>query len=72
MKIKTSRLSSALFLTLAFIPQARADVISEWNLTAANYLSQNAGSHYSRGLTMVHVAQFDAVNARWAATHPTR
>ncbi len=42
---------------------ARADVISDWNQTAADYLTQNGGNGYARGMTMVHVAQFDAVNA---------
>lgn len=48
---------------LALSQPAKADVISDWNRTASEYLTQNAGSHYSRGMTMVHVAQFDAVNA---------
>ena len=39
------------------------DVISDWNQTAADYLGQVPGDGYSRGMTMVHVAQFDAVNA---------
>ena len=48
----------ALVLTLA----GRADVVSDWNATAADYLTQYAASHYQRGMTMVHVAQFDAIN----------
>ncbi|MCI0534568.1 MAG: vanadium-dependent haloperoxidase [Verrucomicrobiales bacterium] len=48
---------------LLFNGLARADVISDWNKTASDYLTQNASSQYGRGMAMVHVAQFDAVNA---------
>ena len=41
----------------------RADLIADWNKTASDYLVQNAVNHYDRGMTMVHVAQFDVVNA---------
>jgi len=42
---------------------SRADLISDWNQTAIDYISQNAPSHNQRGMAMLHVAQFDAVNA---------
>ncbi len=41
---------------------ARADVISEWNKIAHDYINQNAPAQDLRGKAMVHVAQFDAVN----------
>src|SRR5262245_48664516 len=40
-----------------------ADLVSTWNDIAARYLSQNGGNYYSDGMAMVHVAQFDAINA---------
>lgn len=60
-----NRLALFATFTLAALVSAaaRADVIADWNRTAADYLNQHASSHYARGLTMVHVAQFDAVNA---------
>ncbi|HRI13820.1 MAG TPA: vanadium-dependent haloperoxidase [Verrucomicrobiota bacterium] len=50
-------------LGLAPLIAAQANVISDWNLTASTYLIRQAESHYARGMTMVSVAQFDAVNA---------
>lgn len=48
---------------LTFPVATRADVVADWNKTAADYLNQYAPSHNQRGMAMVHVAQFDAINA---------
>lgn len=61
-----TRLATLTALALAVMtPPAttRADVIADWNRTATDYLNQHAASHNLRGMAMVHVAQFDAVNA---------
>jgi hypothetical protein len=63
MKTHSLLLAAVLLGTAVSSPTARADVISDWNRTASDYLNQHASSQYLRGLTMVHVAQFDAVNA---------
>jgi hypothetical protein len=49
--------AAALCLTLLGIAPARADVVSDWNLTAAN---AGAGAFQ---LAMLHIAMHDAVNA---------
>src|SRR5437879_11545467 len=53
-----------LFCALAWSPQARADVISDWNDTAIRTIKAvNPNALFaSRALAMTHVAQFDAVN----------
>jgi hypothetical protein len=56
-------LSVAFFGAAVFSPGTHADIIAVWNQTARIYLSEYADSHYVRGMTMVAVAQFDAVNA---------
>lgn len=40
-----------------------ADVISDWNRIGDDYLVQYAANQEERGLAMMHLAQFDAVNA---------
>lgn len=62
-KTKSFILSTLIMAAFVLSPPANADVISDWNTTASDYLTQNAATHYDRGMTMVHVAQFDAVNA---------
>lgn len=43
---------------------ARGDLIADWHQTARDYLMKNTnGVETLRGMAMVHVAQFDAVNA---------
>lgn len=39
------------------------ELIVAWNRTASSHIDQYAPSHGGRGMAMVHVAQFDAVNA---------
>lgn len=51
------------FLLMACSPYSRADLIADWNKTGVDYLSQHAINHAARGMTTMHVAQFDAINA---------
>jgi hypothetical protein len=50
-------------LTAGGVTSARADVISDWNATGETYITQYGPKQEERGLAMMHVAQFDAVNA---------
>ena len=53
-------------LAAAFAPAAtRADVVMDWNTKADEIAAtkQLSPVNYSRGLTMLHVAMFEAVNA---------
>jgi hypothetical protein len=62
--MKPLQIKTWAFLALtAVCGAARADVITDWNTTASSYIRQHAGFQYSRTLTMLHVAQFDAINA---------
>ena len=62
--MKISLLLAASVLALASPwPITHADVISDWNKTAYDYLNENSFSHHDRGMAMVHISQFDAVNA---------
>ncbi|MBI4658872.1 MAG: vanadium-dependent haloperoxidase [Verrucomicrobia bacterium] len=56
-------LLSAAFLLTAALP--RADVISDWNKTSFDTMAANFPDHIqiTRGMAMMHVAQFEAVNA---------
>src|SRR5947208_874206 len=53
---------AAMFILSTFV---RADVISDWNLTAITAIKAGNPNVQlaSRALAMTHVAQFDAVNA---------
>ena len=61
----TRRLRSHIVLTHAILASccSHADLISDWNRIGDSYLSQNAPNQTERGLAMMHLAQFDAVNA---------
>jgi hypothetical protein len=65
MKIRTQ--TAILSLLTLLQTTLRADVISDWNRTGDLYLTQYAPAPAVftgwRGLAMMHVAQFDAVNA---------
>jgi len=63
MNSRPSFFAALTLAALTFQPVTRADVISDWNQTARTYFYQHAESHYARGMTMIAVAQFDAVNA---------
>ena len=54
--------SVALVLLLAS-PQARADVVTEWNVTALGLTTPSAPPAELRALAITHAAMFDAVNA---------
>ena len=47
----------------ALVTPGHANVISDWNRIGDSYLVQYAASQEERGLAMMHLAQFDAVNA---------
>jgi hypothetical protein len=56
--------NSILLALLVFGTSSRADVIMDWSETAGNYLSRYAtGAFPPHVLAMVHVAQFEAINA---------
>lgn len=60
----TFRLAAALAAANALVSTALSDVITDWNNLAHQYLTNHTtGFEPVRGKTMVHVAQFDAVNA---------
>ncbi|HAB19510.1 MAG TPA: vanadium-dependent haloperoxidase [Verrucomicrobiota bacterium] len=63
-------LAVAFFRAAVFTPICRADIIADWNRTASDYLNQHGGNGFMRGLAMIHVAQFDAVNAVVAGFTP--
>ena len=63
MKLRFANLVLHLLAAMTYPAATRADVISDWNQTASDYLNQNNANGFMRGLAMVHVAQFDAVNA---------
>lgn len=60
----TFRLAANLVAANALVSTALSDVITDWNNLAHDYLIQHTtGFEHVRGKTMVHVAQFDALNA---------
>jgi hypothetical protein len=62
----SSRLVLVATLAAAFAPAAtRADVVMDWNTKADEIAAtkQLSPVNYSRGLTMLHLAMFEAVNA---------
>jgi hypothetical protein len=62
----SSRLLLVATLATVFVPAAtRADVVMDWNTKADEIAAakQLSPLNYSRGLTMLHVAMFEAVNA---------
>ncbi len=63
MKPRAVPLAVSVWLTLAATPPGHADVISDWNRIGDNYLVQYAANQEERGLAMMHLAQFEAVNA---------
>lgn len=63
MNIRLNPLASLTLAALMLPAVARAEVIADWNQTARMYFNQHAESEYVRGMTMIAVAQFDAVNA---------
>ena len=56
-------LAASLLVAPAATPPSHADVISDWNRIGDRYLVQYAGNQEERGLAMMHLAQFEAVNA---------
>ena len=63
MKPRIVLLAASLLLAPAATPPSHADVISDWNRIGDRYLVQYAGNQEERGLAMMHLAQFEAVNA---------
>lgn len=60
-----SRIILAAGLAAMLTAPARADVIADWNVQADAIGAEKgvANVHHARGLTMLHVAMFEAVNA---------
>jgi len=67
--LKRALLSAAFLLGACWV---RADIIYDWNKTALGTLAANLSDHIqvTRGMAMVHVAQFEAVNAVIGAYTP--
>lgn len=63
MKPRLLRFTARLPFVLAAILPSHADVISDWSRVGDSYLAQHAPNQEERGLAMMHLAQFDAVNA---------
>jgi PAP2 superfamily len=63
MRIRSATLVALTITALTLPAFTRADVISDWNQTARLYFNQHAERQYVRGMPMIAVAQFDAVNA---------
>jgi hypothetical protein len=56
--------TAVLCAALSFAPLSQADVITDWNHTAADVMkaANVSGNPYTRAMAMVHVAMADAVN----------
>jgi hypothetical protein len=57
--------TAVLCAALGFAPLSQADVITDWNHTAADVMkaANISGNPYTRAMAMVHVAMADAVNS---------
>jgi hypothetical protein len=64
-------ISTAFLAVYLFASDSRANVVEDWHKIGESYLNENAAGFDSlRGMAMLHVAEFDAVNAVFGGYAP--